>query len=55
MRVMPKTSTPQLKERAVRPVLEHQQAYPSLSATAEVVAKQMGVGMESVRLLVTQA
>lgn len=52
---MPKKINPELKERAVRLVLEHQQEYPSLTAAAEAVAKQLGVGKESVRRWVIQA
>lgn len=46
---MPKKINPELKERAVRLVLEYQQEYQSLSAAAEAVAKQLGFGKESVR------
>ena len=37
-----------LKARAVRLVTEHQQEYPSLTAACESVARQLGVGQESV-------
>ena len=51
---MPKMIDPELKARAVRLVNEHQQEYPSLSAAAAAVAKQLGVGKESVRRWVIQ-
>lgn len=46
---------PALRERAVRLVTEHQQEYQSLTAAATAVAKQLGVGTESVRRWVIQA
>lgn len=52
---MPKKIDPALRERAVRLVTEHQQEYPSLTAAATAVAKQLGVGKESVRRWVIQA
>ena len=52
---MPKKIDEQLKERAVRLVTEHQQEYPSLTVACEAVAKQVGVGKESVRRWVRQA
>ena len=52
---MPKRIDEQLKDRAVRLVTEHQQEYPSLSAACEAVARQVGVGKESVRRWVRQA
>ena len=51
---MPKRIDEQLKDRAVRLVTEHQQEYPSLSAACEAVARQVGVGKESVRRWVRQ-
>ena len=51
---MPKKIDAQLKARAVRLVTEHQQEYPSLTAACEAVARQMGVGQESVRRWVRQ-
>ena len=51
---MPKKIDAQLKARAVRLVTEHQQEYPSLTAVCEAVARQMGVGQESVRRWVRQ-
>ena len=39
---MPKKIDPALRERAVRLVVEHQQEYPSLTAAAGAVARQLG-------------
>jgi transposase len=55
MQIMPKRIDEQLKARAVRLVTEHQQEYPSLTAACEAVARQVGVGQESVRRWVRQA
>jgi transposase-like protein len=52
---MPKRIDDEVKARAVRLVTEHQSEYPSLTAAAEAVAKQVGVGKESVRRWVIQA
>ncbi|MEN4447388.1 IS3 family transposase [Mycobacterium sp. SM3041] len=52
---MPKKIDPALRERAVRLVTEHQQEYSSLTAASEAVARQLGVGKESVRRWVVQA
>lgn len=52
---MPKKIDDAVKARAVRLVTEHQQECPSLTAAAEAVAKQLGVGKESVRRWVLQA
>ena len=52
---MPKKIDDQLKARAVRLVTDHQQEYPTLTAACEVVARQVGVGKESVRRWVRQA
>ena len=52
---MPKKIDKELKARAVRLVTEHQQEYPSLTAACEAVARQLGVGQESVRRWVRQA
>lgn len=52
---MPKKINDQLKERAVRLVQEHRAEYPSLTAAVEAVARQVGVGHESVRRWVRQA
>ena len=51
---MPKKIDPALRARAVRLVTEHQQEYPSLTAAAAAVAKQVGVGKETVRRWVIQ-
>ncbi len=52
---MPKKIDPELRTRAVRLVTEHRGQYPSLTAAAAAVAKQLGVGQESVRRWVIQA
>ena len=52
---MPKKIDHELKSRAVRLVQDHQGEYSSLTAAAAVVAKQLGVGKESVRRWVLQA
>lgn len=52
---MPKKIDPRLKERAVRLVREHRDEYPSVTAAAYAVARQLGVGRESVRRWVLQA
>jgi transposase len=55
MRTMPKKIDPEVKARAVRLVTDHQSEYPSLTAASAAVAKQLGVGAESVRRWVIQA
>lgn len=52
---MPKRIDPELKARAVRLVNDHLGEYPSVTAASAVVAKQLGVGKESVRRWVVQA
>jgi transposase len=52
---MPKKVNPELRVRAVRMVQEHQQDYPSQTAAAQAVAKQLGLGRETVRRWVVQA
>ena len=52
---MPKKIDDELKARAVRLVNDHQGEYASLTAAAAVVAKQLGVGKESVRRWVIQS
>ncbi len=52
---MPKKIDDELKARAVRLVNDHQGEYSSLTAAAAVVAKQLGVGKESVRRWVMQS
>jgi len=46
---MPKMIDPEVKARAVRLVTEHRQEYPSVTAAAEAVSKQLGLGRETVR------
>lgn len=52
---MPKKIDPELKARAVPLVTEHQQEYLTVTAAAASVARQLGVGKESVRRWVVQA
>lgn len=52
---MPKRIDPALKARALRLVTDHQQEYPSQSAAIVAVARQVGVGAESLRRWVVQA
>ena len=52
---MPKRIDPEVKARAMRLVLEHQQEYPSQTAAITAVARQVGVGSESLRRWVIQA
>src|SRR4051794_12735673 len=54
MSTMPKKIDEELKARAVRLVNDHRGEY-SLTAAAAVVARQLGVGKESVRRWVIQA
>src|SRR3954470_3334917 len=55
MCTMPRKIDEELKARAVRLVSDHQGEYSSLTAAAAVVAKQLGVGKESVRRWVIQS
>lgn len=48
MQFMPKKIDPALKSRAAWLVADHQGGYSWLIAACEVVAKQLGVGTESV-------
>ncbi len=52
---MPKKIDPALRERAVRLVLEHRAEYPSTSQAIAAVARQEGIGAESLRRWVAQA
>ena len=52
---MPKKIDPVVKERAVRLVLEHRAEYPSNAKAIAAVARQEGVGVESLRRWVIQA
>ncbi|GAA4825449.1 transposase [Tomitella cavernea] len=52
---MPKKIDPQVRERAVRLVLEHRSEYPSNARAVAAVARQEGVGVESLRRWVIQA
>jgi transposase len=55
MCTMPKRIDEQLKARAVRLVSEHRGEYPTVTAACAAVARQLGVGKESVRRWVVQA
>ncbi len=52
---MPKKIDPAVRERAVRLVLEHRAEYPSNAKAIAAVARQEGVGAESLRRWVVQA
>ena len=52
---MPKKIDPQVRERAIRLVLEHRAEYPSNQQAVAAVARQEGVGVESLRRWVIQA
>ena len=52
---MPKKINPELRARALRMVQEHQQDYPSQTAAAQAVARQLGLGRETVRRWIVQA
>ena len=52
---MPKKIDPQVRERAVRFVLEHRCEYASNARAVAAVARQEGVGAESLRRWVIQA
>lgn len=52
---MPKKIDPALRERAVRLVCEHRGEYPSNAKAIAAVARQEGVGAESLRRWVLQA
>jgi transposase-like protein len=49
MLFMPKKIDDELRARAVRLVTENGQDYPTLTAACTAVARQLGVGAESVR------
>ena len=52
---MPKKIDPEVQARAVRLVADHLGEYPSLTAASAAVAKQVGVGHETVHRWVVQA
>lgn len=52
---MPKVIDQEIKARAVRLVAEHRGDYPSLTAAAAAVARQLGLGKETVRRWAVQA
>jgi transposase len=55
MAIMPKKIEPEVRERALRLLQTHGEEYPSLTAAAEAIAKQLGVGKETVRRWAVQA
>jgi transposase len=52
---MPRKINAELRVRALRMVQEHQQDYPSQTAVVEAVARQLGLGRETVRRWLVQA
>src|SRR5690606_994029 len=52
---MPKQIDPEVKARAVRLVMEHRAEYPTMTDAVLAVARQVGVGKESLRRWVAQA
>jgi transposase len=52
---MPKKINAELRARALRMVQDHQQDYPSQTAAAQAVARQLGLGRETVRRWIVQA
>jgi len=52
---MPKKIDPEVRDRAVRLVLEHRAEYPSTAKAIAAVARQEGAGAESLRRRVIQA
>lgn len=52
---MPKKIDPEVRSRALRLLEAHGQEYPSITAAAEAIAKQLGVGQETVRRWAVQA
>jgi transposase len=52
---MPKKINAELRVRALRIVQEHRQDYPSQTAVVEAVARQLGLGRETVRRWLVQA
>jgi transposase-like protein len=55
MFIVPKRIPEETKQRAVRPVLDHLDEYPNLTAACETVSKRLGFGAESLRRWVRQA
>jgi len=52
---MPKKIDPEVRARALRLLQTHGQEYPSLTAASAAIAKQVGVGSETVRRWAVQA
>jgi transposase len=55
MTIMPEKIEPEARERALRLLQTHAGEYSSLTAAAEAIAKQVGVGKETVRRWAVQA
>ncbi|RRQ24983.1 transposase [Rhodococcus sp. Eu-32] len=52
---MPKKIDPEVRARALRLLETHGGEYPSMTAAAEAIARQVGVGQETVRRWAVQA
>lgn len=52
---MPRKVSPELRDRALRLIADHQADYPSVTAAVTAVAKQLGLGRETVRRWVVQS
>lgn len=52
---MPKKIDPEIKARAVSLMVSQQQEYPLVTAAAEAVANQLGLGQETVRRSAVEA
>lgn len=52
---MPRKIDDEVRAKAVRLVQEHRQDYPSVTAASMAVARQLGLGKETVRRWVVQA
>ena len=55
MLIVPKKIDEEFRARAVRLVMEHRREYPNRTAAVLAVARQVGVGKESLRRWVVQA
>jgi transposase-like protein len=55
MTIMPKKIEPEVRDRALRLLQTHAGEYSSLTAAAVAIAKQLGVGKETVRRWAVQA
>lgn len=52
---MPKRIPEEMKQRAIRLVLDHLDEYPNLTTACQTVARRLGFGVESLRRWVRQA